>query len=46
MLDAKGQVSGADVCVRESVCNLCLAACVCVHFNLFLFACVPHVSFV
>ena len=34
------------VCVCVSVCNLCMAACICVHFNSSVFDCVAHVSFV
>lgn len=47
MLGAKGQLSGADdsvcVCARKFVLG---CACLCVHFNLFLFDCMAHVSFV
>ena len=43
VFDAKGQMSGAD----DGVCVSFVLDCtrLCVHFNLFLFACVAHVPY-
>lgn len=46
VLDAKGQLSGADDSVCVCVQFVLGCTCLCVHVNLFLFECVAHVSFV